>query len=183
LPAFAVASIVTSQIDINQQLPAPILLYFLRNYPLWRALWQAIWFGGGFMSTLTIYLARLIGLSAVLLATALLVRGNTLIMATIADGAVMLVYAIFSLAAGLAIILGHNVWSGGTLPVMVTLVGWLIFAKGLVLLLVTPETLVQRLEQMQYGEHYSLYIVPAIIIGLYLTYGGFRTSSSLLKSV
>jgi hypothetical protein len=49
--------------------------------------------------------------------------------------------AIFSLAAGLAIILGHNVWSGGTLPVIVTLVGWLIFAKGLVLLVVTPETL------------------------------------------
>jgi hypothetical protein len=90
------------------------------------------------MSTLTIYLARLIGLSAVLLVAALLVRGNALIMATVADGPVMLVYAIFSLAAGLAIILGHNVWSGGTLPVIVTLVGWLIFAKGLLLMLVTP---------------------------------------------
>jgi hypothetical protein len=134
------------------------------------------------MSTLTVYLARLIGLSAVLLAVALLVRGNTLIMATVSDGPVMLVYAIFSLAAGLAIILGHNVWSGGTLPVMVTLVGWLIFAKGLiVLLLVTPETLAHLLERMQYGEHYSLYIVPAVIIGLYLTSGGFTTSSSLLS--
>ena len=60
----------------------------------------------GSMSTLTIYLARLIGLSAVLLVAALLVRGNALIMATVADGPVMLVYAIFSLAAGLAIILG-----------------------------------------------------------------------------
>ena len=85
------------------------------------------------MSTLTTYLARLIGLSAVLLVAALLVRGNALIMATVADGPVMLVYAIFSLAAGLAIILGHNVWSGGKLPVIVTLAGWLIFAKGLVL--------------------------------------------------
>jgi hypothetical protein len=51
---------------------------------------------------------------------ALLVGGNSLIMASVADGPVMLVYAIFSLAAGLAIILGHNVWSGGTLPVIVT---------------------------------------------------------------
>ena len=63
----------------------------------------------------TLYLSRLIGLSAVLLVAALLVRGNALIMATVADGPVMLVYAIFSLAAGLAIILGHNVWSGGKL--------------------------------------------------------------------
>lgn len=135
------------------------------------------------MSTLTIYLARLIGLSAVLLAAALLVRGNTLIMATVANGPVMLVYATFSLAAGLAIILGHNVWSGGTLPVIVTSVGWLIFAKGLVLLLVTPETLAQLLQRMQYGEHYSLNIVPSLIIGLYLTYAGFAASNSRPESV
>jgi len=134
------------------------------------------------MSTLTIYLARLIGLSAVLLAAALLVRGNALIMATVADGPVMLVYAIFSLAAGLAIILGHNVWSGGTLPVIVTLVGWLILVKGLVLLLVTPETLALLLERMQYAEHYSFYIVPALIIGLYLTYAGFAAPSPLSRA-
>jgi hypothetical protein len=133
------------------------------------------------MSTLTIYLARLIGLSAVLLAVALLIRGNTLIMATLADGPVMLVYAIFSLAAGLAMLLGHNVWSGGTLPVIVTLVGWLIFAKGLVLLLVTPETLTLSLERMQYGEHYPLYLVPALIVGLYLTYAGFAARSSRVQ--
>ena len=52
------------------------------------------------MPTLTIYLARLIGLSTVLLVAALLMRGNALIIATVSDGPVMLVYAIFSLAAG-----------------------------------------------------------------------------------
>ena len=127
------------------------------------------------MSTRTIYLARLIGLSSVLLVAALLIRGNALIMATVADGPVMLVYAIFSLGAGLAMILGHNVWSGGALPVIVTLVGWLIFAKGLVLLAVTPETLTPLLERMQ--QHFPLYVVPALIIGLYLTYAGFAAPS------
>ena len=63
------------------------------------------------MSTLTVYLARLIGLSTVLLAAGILVRGSALIIATVADGPVLLVYASFSLTAGLAIILGHNVWS------------------------------------------------------------------------
>ena len=130
------------------------------------------------MPTLTIYLARLIGLSAVLLAAAIFARGNALIVATLADGPVMLVYAIFSLAAGLAIILGHNVWSGGTLPVIVTLVGWLIFGKGLVLLLVTPGTVDRFLETMHYSEHYPLYLVPALIIGLYLTYAGFTARSA-----
>ena len=133
------------------------------------------------MFTLTIYLARLIGLSTLLLAAGVLFRGNALIMATVADGPVMLVYAVFSLAAGLAIILGHNVWSGGALPVIVTLVGWVIFVKGLMLLLITPETSVQLLERMQYREHFSLYIVPGAIIGLYLTYAGFAASSGRSK--
>ena len=132
------------------------------------------------MSTRTIYLARLIGLSSVLLVAALLIRGNALIMATVADGPVMLVYAIFSLGAGLAMILGHNVWSGGTLPMIVTLVGWLIFAKGLVLLLVTPESLTPLLERMQ--QHYPVYIVPALIIGLYLTYAGFTAPNQRANS-
>lgn len=82
-----------------------------------------------------------------------------MIMATVADGPLMLVYASFSLAAGLAIILGHNVWSGGTLPVIVTLVGWLIFAKGLALLVVTPETCALLLERMGYSEHSTLYYI------------------------
>jgi hypothetical protein len=130
------------------------------------------------MSTLTVYLARLIGLSTVLLAAGILVRGNALIMATVPDGPVPLVYASFSLTAGLAIILGHNVWSGGTLPVTVTFFGWLIFAKGLALLLVTPEIWALLLERMRYSEHSSLYLLPALIIGLYLTYAGFSAPST-----
>jgi hypothetical protein len=81
------------------------------------------------MSRLTVYLARFIGLFTVLLVIGLLIRGSATVEAAVADGPVMLVYAIISLAAGLAIILGHNVWSGGALPVVVTVVGWLMLAK------------------------------------------------------
>ncbi len=91
------------------------------------------------MSRLTVFLARFIGLFTVLLVVALLLAGSAMVEAALADGPVMLVYAIISLAAGLAMVLGHNVWSGGALPVVVTLVGWLILAKGLMLLFVTPE--------------------------------------------
>jgi hypothetical protein len=98
-------------------------------------------------------------------------------MATVANGPVLLVYTVFSLAAGLAIILGYNVWFGGTLSVVVTLAGWLIFAKGLVLLLIAPERWAVLLERMQYSHHYSLYFVPALIVGAYLTYAGFLAQS------
>jgi hypothetical protein len=75
------------------------------------------------MSRLTIFLARFIGLFTVLLVVALSVRGSAMVETAVADGPVMLTYSIISLAVGLAMILGHNVWSGGALPVVVTLVG------------------------------------------------------------
>jgi len=129
------------------------------------------------MSRLTVFLARFIGLFTVLLMVALVVRGSATVETAVADAPVMLDYAIISLAAGLAMILGHNVWSGGALPVVVTLVGWLILAKGLVLLLVTPDLLQQIFDHMQYGEHYYLYLAPSLVIGLYLTWAGFTAPS------
>jgi hypothetical protein len=128
------------------------------------------------MPRLTVFLARFIGLFTVLLVVALLVRGSATVEAAVADGPVMLVYAIISLAIGLAMILGHNVWSGGALPVIVTLVGWLILAKGLMLLFVTSDALKQLFGHMHYGEHYYLYLVPSLAIGLYLTWAGFTAS-------
>ena len=129
------------------------------------------------MSKLTVYLARLIGLFALLVGIGCLVRGNAVIQSTVANGPIMLVYALVSVAAGLAMVLGHNVWSGGTLPVVVTLVGWLILVKGLLLFFATPEALTQLLEQMQYGEHYSFYVAPSLVFGLYLTWAGFTASA------
>ncbi len=129
------------------------------------------------MSRLTVYLARLIGLFALLVGAGCLVRGNAVIESTVGNGSVMLVYAMISLAVGLAMILGHNIWSGGTLPVVVTLIGWLALAKGVLLFFVTPEALIQLLEQMQYGEHYALYVAPSLFIGLYLTWAGFTASA------
>jgi hypothetical protein len=133
------------------------------------------------MSRLTVFLARFIGLFTVLLVVALLVRGSATVETAVADGPVMLVYAIISLAVGLAIILGHNVWSGGALPVVVTLVGWLILAKGLMLLFVTPDALKQLFDHVQYGEHYYLYLTPSLLIGLYLIWAGFTASSPKAK--
>ena len=126
------------------------------------------------MSRLTIFLARSIGLFTVLLVVGFVVRGGAVIETTAADGPVMLSYAIISLATGVAMVVGHNVWSGGTLPVVVTLMGWLILAKGLLLLILSPEALTGMMHQMRYGEHYALNLVPAFALGLYLTWAGFR---------
>ena len=129
------------------------------------------------MSRLTIFLARFIGLFTILLVAGMLVRGRAVVETSVADAPVMLAYAIISLAIGVAMIVGHNVWSGGALPVVVTLVGWLIFAKGLFLLLLPPAALSGMFDHMRYGAHFSLYLAPALVIGLYLVWAGFAARS------
>jgi len=97
--------------------------------------------------------------------------------AALANQPVMLTYGMISLALGLAMVLGHNVWSGGALPVVVTLVGWLILAKGLALMLVPPEAMTAFYSHMQYRENFNFYLLPSLLIGLYLTWSGFTARS------
>ena len=130
------------------------------------------------MSRLTVFLARLIGLFTILLVGALLLRGSAIIETAVANGPIMFTYAIISLSIGLAIVLGHNVWSGGALPVIVTVVGWLILAKDLLLLYLTPEALHRVFDGMQYGSHMLLYVTPSLVIGLYLSWAGFTAPTS-----
>jgi hypothetical protein len=130
------------------------------------------------MSSLTVYLARLVGLFTVLLVADLLWHGSAMVEAAIADKPLMFTYAAISLGLGLAMVLGHNLWTGGALPVIVTLVGWLILAKGLLLLFLAPEALSGMYKQMQYGEHINLYTLPSLLLGLYLTWAGFTVRRS-----
>jgi hypothetical protein len=66
--------------------------------------------------------------------------------------------------------------SHGALPVVVTLLGWLILAKGLLLRFLKPVVLSGVFEGLHYGENHDLYLAPAFVIGLYLTWAGFTAS-------
>jgi len=125
------------------------------------------------MSGTTRFLARLIGLFILVVVAATFVRGSAVVETMVGDPSIMFVLAMISVAAGLAMVLAHNVWSGGVLPVAVTLVGWWILAKGLMLLFLTPDMHARLLGQMHYGEHFHLFLVPSLAIGLYFTWAGF----------
>ena len=47
---------------------------------------------------------------------------------------VLLMLGVITLIGGLAMVLCHNIWSGGALPIVVTLFGWSILIGGLLLL-------------------------------------------------
>jgi hypothetical protein len=75
---------------------------------------------------LTKFLAKLMGLWIVLTVLGIVVNSGAMIAAIdalFADPALMLISGIFTLVIGFAVVIGHNRWSGGALPVVVTLYG------------------------------------------------------------
>jgi hypothetical protein len=135
------------------------------------------------MSNCTRFLSRLIGLYCLLAALSMLVRRETMIdtvTALVTDAPLLYFVGVILLAAGLAMVLTHNVWSGGALAVTVTLIAWLTLLKGLVMLLLPPAAVAQLyLHQLHYERLFYLYVAVTTLLGVWLTLGGFRSRSPL----
>ena len=130
------------------------------------------------MSPRTPFLSRLIGLYAILVALSMFSRGQATVetvAALLQNPSMVFVLGVVMLAAGLAMVLAHNIWSGGALVVVVTLVGWMTLIKSLVFLFLPPEMEARLfLERLHYQQLFYFYLALPLVLGLYLTYGGFR---------
>jgi 1,4-dihydroxy-2-naphthoate octaprenyltransferase len=128
------------------------------------------------MKPLTIFLGRLLGLFTLITSFWLLVeRENAVstIPALLGDRPAMVIFAIIALAAGLAIVLAHNIWSGGVLPILVTLIGWVMVVRGVLFLFLPPEATLGILAAMQFERLFYVYLAIPFVLGVYLTYLAF----------
>ena len=87
----------------------------------------------------------------------------------------ILLFGVVFLVAGLAIVLGHNIWRGGFLPVIVTAIGWLLLLRGLALLLLPPDTVARLSGSLALQRYLYLYLAVPFIVGVLITYAGFHT--------
>lgn len=128
----------------------------------------------------TILLARLLGLYMLAVSAAVLVRGPAMMAAVVAlvdEPALCLMLGLIVLPAGLAIVLTHNRWSGGVLPVVITLLGWITVVRGLLLLFV-PELAARIVAALGIEDlPYAAAVVP-LALGVYLTHAGFAAKRS-----
>ena len=133
------------------------------------------------MSSRTLFLSRLIGLYCILIGLSMMIRGQATVetvTALLQNSAMTLILGVITLAAGLAMVLAHNIWSGGTLVVVVTLVGWMALVKSLFFLFLPPEMEARLfLQQLHYQQLFYLYGAISLALGVYLTYGGFKSRS------
>jgi hypothetical protein len=130
------------------------------------------------MSPRTTFLSRLLGIYSIVVSLSMLAHKQATIervTALMHNPPVLFMAGIMALGAGLAIILSHNVWSGGAQPVIVTLVGWITLVKGLLLLFLTPEAASGFfLGQLHYEQRFYWYVGISFLLGAYLTYSGLR---------
>src|SRR5260370_33554484 len=94
------------------------------------------------MSTRTIFLARLIGLFAILLSLSEILHKQATVetaAALVRDRPLLFILAMLGLLAGPAMVLAQNVWSGDALPIVVTPFGWILLIRGPLRLFLSPE--------------------------------------------
>jgi hypothetical protein len=65
------------------------------------------------------------------------------------------------------------------LPVVVTLAGWLMFIRGILLLFLSPSAAIGLFTGLHYEQLFYLYITISLVFGAYLTYGGFGSTPRL----
>lgn len=126
------------------------------------------------MSPRTVYLARLIGISCILVALAMLSHKQNTVAVVIAflhNPPLLFTLGVIMVVAGLALVLGHNLWSGGAATVVVTITSWIVLLKGAMLLFVSPEAeLSLFIDTLHYEQFFYFYSSITLVLGLYLTY-------------
>jgi hypothetical protein len=129
----------------------------------------------------TAFLAKLIGLFTVIVAVLVGIHKDTTLLTLgeiVQSAELLMVLGFISLAVGLAIVLSHNVWRKGLLALIVTLAGWVFLLRGVIVLALPHQQLVALLNTAHYQQMFYVYVVIALIIGVYLTIVGFRRASA-----
>jgi hypothetical protein len=132
------------------------------------------------LTSRTRFLSRLLGLYCIVMASTMFLRGQPLVdtvTSMLGNAPLMLFVGVVTVMAGLAMVLTHNVWSGGTLTVVVTLAGWIALIKGALILIIPPgSSSAFFLNGFHYQQLFYVYAAITLVLGLYLSFGGFRSS-------
>lgn len=128
------------------------------------------------MAPRTIFLAKLIGLFTIVFALAMLAHRQetiTTVTSLAQDSGSLLIFGAIALTAGIAMVLGHNIWTGGALPVAVTVIGWIILLRGALLTFLPAAIVADMFAQLRFGQRFYVYDGLMLALGGYLAAAGF----------
>jgi hypothetical protein len=128
------------------------------------------------MMSRTIYLSRLIGLFILVATLSMLVdkaKAVETIGLVVQDRALLTVLGLIGAGVGLALVLGHQVWSGGALPIVVTVLGWVFRIRGAAWLFLSADATSRLVDWVRFADLFHVYMGCTTALGLYLTVQGF----------
>ena len=126
----------------------------------------------------THFIAQLVGLFQLSLGVSLLLQKAVFIKVLTdltTDRSAQFMVGVLMLLAGLAIVLTHNVWTGGILTVAITLIGWVLILRGLASMFVPGDGVLRMIRWCKVEELSWLYAALILTIGVCLTWAGFAT--------
>jgi hypothetical protein len=88
------------------------------------------------------------------------------------NGPVYFIASVFALIIGILLIVFHNVWVQDW-PIIITLISWVIFMKGVLLLLFPKEIPFKWQKNLFKNKIIYIWAIFMMCLGLYLGYRGF----------
>jgi hypothetical protein len=129
------------------------------------------------MPSRTTFLGRLIGLYCILIPLSMALHRQSameMVTALMHNPPLLFMVGLVGVVTGLAMVIGHNIWSGGALPVIVTLIGWTTLIKGLLLLFLPQETASGFfLGSLRYEQGFYYYAGFSFLTGIWMTFKSF----------
>ena len=125
---------------------------------------------------LTLFLAQLIGLLLLATGALMLFQGKVFIKAVndmTENRTTLFMVGVVLFTSGVSIVLAHNVWNAGLLSLVVTFIGWVLIARGLLCMFVPSHGITRLFRAVKLEEFLWLYAIVVLVIGAYLTYAGF----------
>jgi hypothetical protein len=126
------------------------------------------------MKSKTVFLGKLLGLYLIAVSVSMFAHPQATVetmKGIVHDPPLLFISGLMGMTAGLAIVLGHNVWSSGVLAISVTLFGWASLIKGMLLLILSPETESRVfITGLQYEQFPKVYAALVLVLGACLTY-------------
>lgn len=129
----------------------------------------------------TILLSRILGVYLTAVAILFVAAPGAvlhLVQSLLASRNALLASGMTGLAGGIAIVAVHSVWKGGLAPVLVTLVGWLVIAKCVLLIVLPPAAEAALLRGVGYPDSAWLYSLIDLAMGVYLLHAGFLSAAA-----
>jgi hypothetical protein len=128
------------------------------------------------MLALSKFLGEFIGLFAVIVALAMMLRKTYWLAAIdglLGNPGLLMVTAVFTVMFGLWLVLAHNIWSGPPPTIAVTVLAWGSLAKGVSLLVLSGPAMARVYRGFGLAPLYHFYLAVLLALGAWLTYASF----------